>query len=172
MAWCLGGVWDHGTQKSATPSELFIHGKTRFSDEEWEGFCAGVPEGTNLVAVQIRKSADLKAYRLGIRPVIRGTCVIVNDRQAFLWASGFVDRFGTYLGWEVPKPLLSDVHRGKADIRRVMDDVLALTKLNFNACIYGDRLPVTLRFADSVGEILTAAPLGDATPPLPFYHYI
>ena len=37
-------------------------------------------------------------------------------------------------------------------------DVLGLTKLNYNACIYGDGVPVTLRFADSVGEILTAAP--------------
>lgn len=39
-----------------------------------------------------------------------------------------------------------------------MYDVLNLTKLNFNACIYGDGLPVTLRFADAVGEILTAGP--------------
>jgi hypothetical protein len=52
-----------------------------------------------------------------------------------------------------------------------MQDVLGLTKLNFSACIYGDGLPVTLRFASDVGEILTAAPLGDL-PPLPFKHYI
>ena len=159
-------------QHGKRPSELFIHGKTRFNNEEWEGFRAGVAEGTDLVAVRIRKTPDLKVYRPGIRPVIRGTAVVVNDRRGFLWASGFVDRFGTYLGWEVPKPLLIDVHRGKADIARVMADVMALTKLNFNTCIYGDGVPVTLRFADAVGEILTAAPLGDSTPPLPFHHYI
>ena len=33
---------------------------------------------------------------------------------------------------------------------------MSLTKLNYNACIYGDGLPVTLKFADSIGEILTA----------------
>ncbi len=37
-----------------------------------------------------------------------------------------------------------------------MQDVLALTKLNYNACIYGDGLPVTLRFSDLIGNILTA----------------
>lgn len=34
--------------------------------------------------------------------------------------------------------------------------VLALTKLNYNACIYGDGQPVALSFADAVGEIVTA----------------
>lgn len=159
-------------QHRKPPDELFIHGKTRFNNEEWEGFRAGVPDSTELVAVRIRKTSDLKVFRPGIRPVIRGTGIVVDGRRGFLWASGFVDRFGTYLGWEVPKPLLVDVHRGATDIERVMTDVMALTKLNYNTCIYGDGLPVTLRFADAVGEILTAAPLGDSTPPLPFHHYI
>jgi hypothetical protein len=53
-----------------------------------------------------------------------------------------------------------------------MTDVLGLTKLNYNACIYGDGVPVTLRFADTVGEILTAAPRTEELPPLPFRYYI
>ena len=53
----------------------------------------------------------------------------------------------------------------------VMRDVLALTKLNYNACIYGDGMPVTLRFADAVGDVLTAGPLNDV-PPLAFKYYI
>ena len=60
---------------------------------------------------------------------------------------------------------------GQTSVDIVIRDVLMLTKLNFNSCIYGDGLPVTLRFADAVGEILTAAPdVPDA--PLPFRHYI
>lgn len=52
-----------------------------------------------------------------------------------------------------------------------MADVLALTKLNYNISIFGDGLPVTLRFADSVGEILTAARRkGDLPPSLCDYH--
>ena len=71
---------------------------------------------------------------------------------------------------EVPKPLLVDVCRGDADIESVLNDVLALTKLNYNACIYGDGEPVTLKVADAVGEILTAGPAEGA--PLPFRLYI
>jgi hypothetical protein len=51
-------------------------------------------------------------------------------------------------------------------------DVLALTELNYNACIFADGEPVTLKFADRVGEILTAGPIGTDTPPLPFQFYI
>lgn len=62
--------------------------------------------------------------------------------------------------------------RGEASLTGVMHDVMGLTKLNFNACMYGDGEPVTLRFADSVGEILTAGPANQNQPPLPFKHYI
>jgi hypothetical protein len=53
----------------------------------------------------------------------------------------------------------------------VLRDTMGLKKVNFNACIFADGLPVTLRFADSVGEILTAAPAVEG-PPLSFRHYI
>jgi hypothetical protein len=35
---------------------------------------------------------------------------------------------------------------------------MALTKLNYNARKFASRQPVTLRFADAVGEMLTAGP--------------
>jgi hypothetical protein len=53
----------------------------------------------------------------------------------------------------------------------MLKDILALTKLNYNTCIFGDGMPITLKFADAVGEILTAGPIKEV-PPLPFGHYI
>ena len=47
-----------------------------------------------------------------------------------------------------------------------------LTKLNYNACVFADGEPVTLKFTDRVGEILTAGPIGTDTPPLPFKFHI
>jgi hypothetical protein len=48
---------------------------------------------------------------------------------------------------------------------------MALTKLNYNTCIYADGVPVTLRFADKIGEILTAS-VEIKAPPLAFKYYI
>ncbi len=153
------------------PAELFIHGKARFSDEEWEGFCSSVPQGTKLVGVRIRPTTELKLFRLGKKPVLRGTAFMAKTRLGYLWTKGFVPRLATYPGWEVPNPLLIETHRGDAQLERVMADAMGLTKINFNACVFADGLPVTLKFADAVGDILTAAPVGDL-PPLPFRYYI
>lgn len=153
------------------PSELFIHGKARFSEDEWEGFSSAVPATTRLVGVRIRPTTELKLYRLGKKPVLRGTAFLASARHGYLWTKGFIPRLATYPGWEVPNPLLIEIHRGEADLERVMSDVMGLTKINFNACVFADGLPVTLKFADAVGDILTAAPVGNL-PPLPFRHYI
>jgi hypothetical protein len=154
------------------PAELFIHGQTAFNDEEWEGFKSAVPAETNLVGVRIRSSSAMKLFRPGTHPILRGTALRISKRAGFLWTRGFIPYLNTYPGRETPNPLRIDLLRGDADLLTVMVDVMALTKLNFNACIYGDGLPVTLRFASAVGEILTAGPVPANQPPLPFKHYI
>lgn len=157
---------------SKYPTELFIHGKTYFSDDEWLGFKDAVPSSTTLTCVRIRREPGLKLYRPGRNTVPRGLALRAASNRGYLISSGYISRLQTYPGREVPNPLSVQVTQGETDIDIVLKDVLALTKLNFNACIYSDGLPVTLRFADSVGEILTAAPLVPDLPPLPFRYYI
>lgn len=96
----------------------------------------------------------------------------MSNQRGFLWTKGYTVRLQTYPGREVPNPLSIQIVQGKADMEVVMRDVMALTKLNYNACIYADGVPVTLRFADAIGEILTAGPIKDDLPPLPFRYYI
>lgn len=156
----------------ASPTELFIHGKTRFSFDEWEGFRDSVPENCSVVCVRIREDQSFKLYRRGMTNVPRSLAWVESEKKGYLWSKGFIPRLQTYPGREVPNPLSIEIVRGAADIKTVMSDVLALTKLNYNTCIYGDGVPVTLRFADAIGEILTAGPIQNNLPPLPFRYYI
>jgi hypothetical protein len=153
------------------PAELFIHGRVRFNDEEWSGFRAAVGRETKLVGVRIREEKNLKLYRKGQNPVLRGTARIRSERSAHLWTRGWTPRIQTYPGREVPNPIVIDINKGEALIETVIQDIFCLTKLNYNTCIFGDGMPITLKFADAIGEILTAAPLKDV-PPLPFSNYI
>jgi hypothetical protein len=153
------------------PTELFIHGRTRFSDAEWAGFSSAVPQTTRLVGVRIVRSQDMKLFRPGTMPVLRGSTFRLSKKRALLWTSGFIHQLSTYPGREVPNPLMVEICRGDADLDTVLRDVMGLTKVNFNACLFADGLPVTLRFANAVGEILTGAPFIEG-PPLPFRHYI
>ena len=155
------------------PKQLFIHGQIGLDDEEWRGFCAGAGNDTEVIGVRIRPVSSMKLFTLGTHPVPRGLAYYLNDRQAYLWTRGVVPRLRTYPGREVPNPLLVDVCRGEAPLEVILTDILALTKLNYNACNYADGVPVTLKFARAVGEILTAGPTRKLeVPPLPFKFYI
>ena len=148
------------------PKELFIHGRQRFSDEEWQGFQAAVPTETSFVGVRIRSTQDLRLFRPEVDvPVLRGTAVEASEWEGYLWTTGYIPRLRTYPGFETPKPLMIEVTHGTADIVTVMRDVLGLTKVNYNACDYASGLPVTLKFADLVGDILTASPRGTRSSP-------
>lgn len=156
----------------ASPNELFIHAKSNFTEEEWKGFEGGCGSETNLVGVQIAEARDdLKLFRPGSYPIIRGTAFHTGERQAFLWTSGYVPRLDTYMGPETPNPILVKIVRGDCAIETVLADVLGLTKINFNSCLHNDRLPVTIRFASAVGDVLISAPM-EGEPKLPFKFYI
>ena len=138
---------------------------------EIEGFRAGAPSGTAVTGIQIRRPNDLKLFRDGRRPVLRGLGLQIDSRNAFLWTSGYVPSLLTYPGRESRRRLRVRLVFGDTGPHQVLADILALTKVNFNACIFADGLPVTLRFAGDIGEILTAIP-EVTSKPLPFRHYI
>ncbi|MBN8572110.1 MAG: hypothetical protein J0M18_21010 [Ignavibacteria bacterium] len=153
------------------PTEIFIHGKTNFNDEEWLGFSEAVPTTVNLVGIRIKSENTFKLYRYGDFPILRGSALIKNNKSAFLWTKGFIPRIQSILGLETPNPLNIQIIRGYADISTVCKDILSLTKLNYNACIFCDGQPVTLKFSDTIGEILTAGP-NENLEILPFKYYI
>ena len=124
-----------------------------------------------IIGVRIKDDNTFKLYRDFSYFVPRGTALIVTENLAFLWTKGFIPRIQTQLGLETPDPICVEVIRGEKDIEIVCKDILALTKLNYNACIFADGPPVTLRFADYIGEVLTAG-RDIKSEVLPFKHYL
>lgn len=137
--------------------EIFLHSRSQFDDNEFAGYQDACPEGVKLVGVVVsERDHGLRLFRKGKRCVQRGLLWIHNPRLAYLWTSGFKKDILTYDGSEVPVPITIRVQFGEADIRQVCQDIFALTKLNYNACKVGDSTPVTVKFSDNVGEILTS----------------
>ena len=159
------------TQKSGPPKEIFVHGRTRFNQDELEGFRSACPDESKLSCVRIGSANRFKLFTQRELPVLRGTAYVESSRNGFLWTRGFVPEIGTYPGREVPNPLNVELVSGETPMKVILSDLLALTKVNFNSCMFADGLPVTIRFANAVGEILTSAPIPDGQP-LPFRHYI
>jgi hypothetical protein len=153
-------------------SEVFLHSRSEIDDEEYRGYSEAVAADTKLVGIRVRSEGTegIKLFREGTRPVMRGTVWQIGSHSSLLLGSGFVPRHRQYLGTEVPVPLRIDIQHGDADILQVTEDILGLTKLNFNACRYGDSEPVTIGFSDAVGEILVSNPgTSDAQPLFRYY---
>jgi hypothetical protein len=157
--------------KNKNPKEIFIHGKAFLNDEEWSGFSSVANLGINVVGVRIGP-ANLRVFRPGRFPVLRGLALVESKSKAYLWSTGFIPRLNTYPHQGVPYPLEIEVCKGEAEILTVLRDILSLTKLNYNACHFADGKPITLQFADKIGDILTAAPIEKDKAPLPFKFYI
>lgn len=98
----------------------------------WCGFHAAAPSSTKVLGVRIRLAEDLRIYRPG-KHAVRTQAYVRAERTASLWANGFTPRLQTYPGWKAPNGLLVDVWRGHPSINTVSEDLLALTKLNYNA---------------------------------------
>ena len=153
------------------PEEIFIHARTYFNDDEWDGFTEATLGKSRIIGVRIREVNNFKLYRDRPYCVPRGLMLKYDTHRAYLWTKGFIPRFKSQIGLEVPSPLDISITRGDGDILVVCKDILGLSKLNYNTCIYGDGVPVTLKFADSIGEILTAT-RNLHCGILPFKHYI
>jgi len=140
-------------------TEVFLHSRSTIDPDEFSGYQAACPEGVKVVGVRVRVDRfGPRLYRTGQMPVLRGTFLRINDRSGYLFGAGFKPRLATYDGWETPVPLRIDIEHGDASIEQVAQDILGLTKLNYNACRLGDAQPVTVGFSNAVGEILISNP--------------
>lgn len=55
-------------------------------------------------------------------------------------------------------------------IEVVLEDIMGLTKVNYNSCNFNDGLPVTVRFARMAGDVLTmCSAKGSKRQPFKFY---
>lgn len=154
----------HDNNNHTYPKQLFIHGRATFSDKEWSGFNKAILKfkaDTELIGIVIKDKAPLKFFRdidgeKANYGVLRGIGAVIDEKEAYLFTRGFIPRMNSSSSLEIPNALHIKVTRGTEKIETVLKDIMALTKLNYNTCIHGDGKPVTLRFSDTIGNILTA----------------
>jgi len=128
----------------------------------------------SLVGVTIKDEKVFKLYRDKDFPILRGSYYVKDKNNAYLWTKGFIPRLQQPLGMETPNPLTIKLIRNSntVSIDTVCSDIMALTKLNYNSCRFCDGTPVTLKFANIIGDILTSGNIDDLKPALPFRYYI
>ena len=124
-----------------------------------EGFNEILSKIETVDYVHIMRHSNILAFPKGENyPTMRRTMIYdpyqKGNKEIILFTTGFVPALNTYKGPGVPVPLLLRTHRLDSTPEQVAQDVLALTKLDWNSCDYNTRLPVTVSVSEKVGNIL------------------
>lgn len=140
--------------RGSLPNRIVVHKTSRFWEEELAGFrsaCEIVPQH-DFVAFGWR---GLQFYRPGNYPPLRGTYVKLSDTDLMLYTVGYVPYLRTYPGARVPRPLEVIEHHGDSLWSVVLQEIMALTKMNWNTTAFACSEPITLAFSRRVGQILS-----------------
>lgn len=150
------------------PSRVVIHKSSQFWSAEREGFEEALSAVHSYDLLSINPVSDIRLLRDGQYPVLRGTQIKIGTRH-LLYTTGYIPNLNAYPHGHVPSPLMVFDHHGDTDMRRLLGEMLTLTKMNWNTASFSGLLPITLRFSRVVGEIMTEVPRSRG--PLPQFKF-
>lgn len=139
------------------PARCVLHKTSDFSDPERDGFAraAETVDLDSLDLVWVTRSEHTRLFRAGANnPPLRGTLLELNRERAVLYTTGTVPFYAAYPGPYIPSPLGLRVAASDRTAGQLAEEVLALTKMNWNRTQMDARDPITLRTSAQVGEVL------------------
>jgi hypothetical protein len=141
------------------PARVVIHKWSRYWPDERAGFDEALKEipHTDYVALGSR---DLRFFRTGEHPPLRGTMITIESGNALLYTRGYIPFVGAHLGPRVPRPIEIVEHVGATSLTQICTELLTLTKLDWNTIDFGGKEPITTAFSKDVGNILAELPPG------------
>ncbi|MBA2934593.1 hypothetical protein HZF05_10855 [Sphingomonas sp. CGMCC 1.13654] len=138
------------------PARIIVLKTSRFREDEADGILDAIGEAGIAMRdlVWVQESGSIKVLRDGNYPVLRGTFVDLGGR-GLLYTIGSIPYYGTYPGTYDPRPLLLCPHKScDSTVAEIAAEVFSLTKINWNSTQMNQRLPIPIRAARMVGEVL------------------
>jgi hypothetical protein len=148
------------------PARVVVHKTSNITDNEANGFRSAA-EGERidtLDLISMRRSFS-RLFREGTYPPLRGTLLEMDERIGLLYLRGSVNFYEAYPGLYVPRPLEFAVEESDFTLRKVAEEIFALSKLNWNNTQFDGGEPITVRAARRVGDILKCVPEEGAIQP-------
>jgi hypothetical protein len=157
------------------PQRVVVHKTTPFRDSEIDGSFDALSRVNEIELVQIIedtpwRGVKLDAPRPGVArgvparyPCERGTLLHLGPYEALLWTQGNAPDAaysGSYFkeGVGIPRPLLLRRWAGRGSAETMAAEVLALTKMNWNNDALYDTVPTTLRYAQTLAQVIRTMP--------------
>ena len=97
---------------------------------------------------------DLRFFRNNLYPPVRGSVFTLTEKRHILYTRGSVHQYQTYPGMYIPAPLEVRIVESVSSVKTVCKEVLGLTKMNWNNTQLDNSLPITIKAARQVSEII------------------
>lgn len=146
------------------PARVVVHKASSFTGEEQTGFAAATDDRNVdcLDMTWVTESEGLRLFRpSAAAPPLRGTHVQLSTTESVLYTQGSVDFYKTYPGMYIPQPVGLRHVAPTQSLETLATEVLALTKMNWNQTRLDGKLPVTLRTAKQVKQVLRFMPVDE-----------
>jgi len=152
------------------PHRVVIHKLTPFTREEQEGLRTGL-SGVKIVDMLEIHIDDALRYVASVPkrgggfdednyPVKRGTLVQLDRYTALLWVHGVTTYVHPQLRYyqgkrRIPAPIVIRRNIGRSDLRVIAEEILGLSKMDWNTFDLYSKLPATIRSSNQIARIGT-----------------
>ena len=150
------------------PSRVVLHKRTPFLKDEREGLLDGLSGVDQIDMLEIQIDHALRYVSSRTRrdgsidednyPVRRGTAVLLDDYTASLWVHGATAAVNPALKYfqgkrRIPAPLTIRRHVGQTDLTQICDEILGLSKMDWNTFDLYSKDPATLQSSNQIARI-------------------
>ena len=146
------------------PRRVVLHKRTPFLKDEREGLLDGLGgvESIDMLEIQFDRALRYVAGRDGrsedLYPVRRGTVVKLDDLTALLWVHGAAAAVNPRRKYfqgkrRIPAPLRIRRHVGQTDLSQISEEILGLSKMNWNTFDLYTKDPATLHSSTQIARI-------------------
>ena len=137
------------------PARLVIHKTSQYSDGEISGF-GEVSNDLRIDLVDMVSLSDssIRLFRRGSYPPYRGSLVKLETMKYLLYTRGSVSYFQTYPGKYIPQPIEIEIQKSESSPIQICNEILALTKMNWNNTQFDRKYPISIECARNVGKII------------------
>lgn len=150
------------------PDRVVLHKTTAFTADERAGLADGLSGVKHIHMLEVQIDSALR-YVASIPnangsfdddnyPVRRGTAMKLDDHTALLWVHGATTALNPNFKYfqgkrRIPAPLTIRRHAGRSDLQTVAQEILGLSKMNWNTFDLYTKLPATLHSSSQIAKI-------------------
>lgn len=154
------------------PTRVVVHKLTPFIDEGKKGLQAGLSGVAEIDLLEIYVDDALRylssvaergedgktVFKADPYPVRRGTLLKVDKNTALLWVHGVSSALNPKLNYfqgkrRIPAPVVIKRHAGRSELTAIGEEVLGLSKMNWNSFDLYTKLPATVETSRQIAKI-------------------